>query len=220
MKNKLTVIIGSCDTYNPHWKNFNILYKKYWNLETRNIFVGETIPFPYENFENILPGLNHPWGFRILEALKEVKTEYVCLMLEDYYLTETISEQFINEHINILEKYSAQKIMFDVLNFPCFYTLKQIENDLFLFDKTSEYLNSIQPAIWKTDYLKQVLFPHYSPWNFEVEGNSFSSTLNPTILIKTRKQQIYFNFCRKGGYLSEGWKELLIKEDIIKKENS
>ena len=40
---KITTLIGSCDSYSPLWKNFDILYNKYWGLETNNILVSETI---------------------------------------------------------------------------------------------------------------------------------------------------------------------------------
>jgi hypothetical protein len=214
MKDKLSVVIGTCDLYSPLWKNFDILYKKYWNVDTRNIFVGETNPILYEGYENILPGNNLPWGYRMLQGINEVKTEYVCLLLEDYYFTEPITKKFIEEHISILEKYSAQKIMFDKLYPPDVYTLKQLENDLFLFDKNSQYLNSVQPAIWKTEYLKDVLKPSYSPWNFEVEGNGYTSMLNPTVLLKAREESVYFNFSRIGGRISEGWEKVFEKEGL------
>jgi hypothetical protein len=35
MEDKLSVIIGSCDSYQPLWKNFDILFKRYWNLNTK-----------------------------------------------------------------------------------------------------------------------------------------------------------------------------------------
>jgi hypothetical protein len=214
MKDKLSVVIGTCDLYSPLWKNFDILYKKYWNVDTRNIFVGETNPILYEGYENILPGNNLPWGYRMLQGINEVKTEYVCLLLEDYYFTEPITKEFIEEHISILEKHSAQKIMFDKLYPPDVYTLKQLEDDLFLFDRNSQYLNSVQPAIWKTEYLKDILKPSYSPWNFEVEGNGYTSMLNPTVLLKARKESVYFNFSRIGGRISEGWEKVFEKEGL------
>lgn len=215
MKDKLTVIIGSCDLYRPLWKNFDILYKRYWNLETRNIFVGETIGLPYDGYENVLPGNNLPWGFRMLQAIDKVKTEYVCLLLEDYYFTEPINENFIQDHIDILERYSAQKVMFDKLYPPDVYTLIKLdEENLYKFDKTSLYLNSIQPAIWKTEYIKNVLKPQYSPWNFEVEGNRYTSEINPTVLLKAREQSVYFNFSRIGGRISEGWEKVFEKENL------
>jgi hypothetical protein len=207
----LSVLIGSCDSYNSFWKNFDILFKRYWNVNTENIFIGETIPIPYTGYTNILPG-KISWGERILIALENIKTEYIFFILEDYYLTESITSEIILEHISTLEEYSAHKIMLDIVTHSD-YRLTEIKPNLFKFNSNSMYLNSVQPAIWKTSYLKQVLRPEYSPWDFELKGNQFASTLNNTLLIQARNKPIYFNYVRVGGRISEGW------EDVFKKEN-
>jgi len=214
MEDKLSVIIGSCDSYQPLWKNFDILFKRYWNLNTKNLFIGETDPITYDGYENILPGLNLPWGHRILCALEKVTTPYVCFILEDYYFTESITSDFIQEHIDILEQHDADKIMFDKLYPAGVYELKHIISDLYQFENHSQYLNSIQPAIWRTEYLKHVLKPEYSPWQFELDGNIFTQTLSPKILLKARENSVYFNYARVGGRVSEGWQEVFIKEGL------
>lgn len=214
MRDKLSVLIGTCDLYRPLWRNFDILYKRYWKLDTKNIFVGETIPIPYEEYYNVLPGINLPWGLRMLEGLKQVSTPYVCILLEDYYFTETVSDDFISEHINILESYNADKVMFDKLYPSDVYSLTQLSENLYQFLTHSNYLNSIQPAIWRTDYLHKVLKPNYSPWQFELDGNSYAQTLNPKIILKAREKSVYFNYARVGGRVSEGWQEVFIKENL------
>ena len=211
--NDLSVLIGSCDAYNHMCKNFDILFKRYWKVNTLNYFVGEIIPINEDNYINILPGYK-PWGERMLAGLYEIKTKYVCFFLEDYYFTEEISESFILEHIKILEEYNAQKIMFDKLYPPGVYQLDHIKDNLYQFNISSDYLNSIQPAIWDVEYLKKILSPNYSPWDFELEGNNYTKTLNPILLLNARLQSVYFNYSRVGGTLTAGWEELFIKEGL------
>ena len=52
----ISVLIGSCDEYNPLWKNFDILFKRYWEIPTKNYFVTETLEFKNENYISILAG--------------------------------------------------------------------------------------------------------------------------------------------------------------------
>lgn len=208
----ISVLIGSCDSYSHLWQNFNKLFQKYWKLETKNYFVGETIFLPFDGYVNIIPG-RHEWGKRILTGLDQVKTEYVWFILEDYYITEPITKEFIQEHINILEEYNADKIMVDWISHGE-YKLTHLKDDLYQFNNDSNYLNSVQPSIWKTSYLKQVLRPEYSPWDFELKGNTFTSTLNPKILVKARTSPIYFNYARVGGKLSDGWEQIFKKENL------
>ena len=166
----ISVLIGTCDAYSPLWKNFDILFQKYWQLPTKNILVSETEVFSNNHYQTVTPG-KKPWGERVLESLELIDTEYVFFILDDYYLTESFTQEFIDDHIKILEKHNAVKIMTDIDYGEPIYYLDHIQDDLYKFKMSSDYLNSVQPAIWKTDYLKQVLKPEYSPWNFEIEGN-------------------------------------------------
>ncbi len=209
----ISVLIGSCDSYSPLWKNFDILFQRYWKLPTKNILVSETESFDSDHYQTITPG-RKDWGERILEALKHIETEYVFFVLDDYYLTEPFTQSFVDNHIRILEQHGAVKIMPDIDYGEPIYQLDHIKDDLYRFKMSSDYLNSIQPAIWKTEYLKQVLRPEYSPWDFEIKGNDFTKSLNPTILLKARPNHMYFNFVRIGGRISEGWEDLYIKENL------
>jgi hypothetical protein len=209
----ISTIIGTCDSYSHLWNNFHILFKKYWKLNTANYVVGETLSFPYEGYKNILPGQGD-WGARMLACLDQVQTPYVFFILEDYYLTEQIDEATLQEHVALLEKYNADKIMLDVIEHGE-YNLQLLEDGLYIFDLSSNYLNSIQPSIWKTDYLKMVLKSYYNPWQFELEGNIFTSSISPKILIKARQQPIYFNYARVGGKISNGWESIFKKENLI-----
>jgi hypothetical protein len=209
----LSTVIGTCDSYSHLWKNFDILFKRYWKVDTDNYIVGETLPFPYQDYKSILPG-QESWGSRILTCLEQVETPYVFFILEDYYLTEQIDEITIQEHITLLEKYNADKIMLDVTGHGE-YRLELLEDNLYMFNLSSNYLNSVQPAIWRTDYLKTVLKEHYNPWQFELEGNTYTASISPKILIKPRQVPIYFNYARVGGKISEGWETLFEKENLI-----
>ena len=229
---KITTLIGSCDSYSPLWKNFDILYNKYWGLNTHNILVSETInkletPF-LKDYQVLTDGTGLKWGERMLKSLDHIKTPYVFFILDDYYFTQPLTEDFINSKIELMGKYNANKIVFDVLTPE--YGLIELEKDkLYQFKMSSEYLNSVQPAIWEVDYLKKVLKAEYSPWDFEVAGNDWASQQNGIILLdrldpptsgnitiqnKSIKHRFYHNFVRVGGKISEGWEELYRKENL------
>jgi hypothetical protein len=209
----ISVLIGTCDSYSPLWKNFDILFQRYWQLKTKNILVSETVTFENELYQTITPGQKQ-WGERMLLGLDEIDTEYTFFILDDYYLTEPFTEEFIQNHISILEQYGAQKIMMDIDYGEPIYYLEHLRDDLYKFKNHSDYLNSVQPSIWKTDYLKTVLKSEYSPWNFEIEGNVYTQTLDPIILLKKRPEHMYFNFVRIGGRISEGWEAVYLKEGL------
>jgi hypothetical protein len=208
----LSVLVGSCDEYYNLLRNFDILFKKYWLPKTKNFLVTETIPFDNPHYEIVLAG-KVTWGQRILTALEQIDTKYVFFILEDYYLSEYFTEERVINHLNLLEKHNGDKIMFEILDRE--YTLENIDNNLYKFNINSKYLNSVQPSIWKTDFLKKSLSPMFSPWDFETIGNNLTKKLNPTILLNAIPQRTYFNFVRRGGVLSVGWEDFIKKENLI-----
>ena len=213
----ITTVIGTCDAYSPLWKNFDILYNRYWGLNTRNILISETQTtmedIPHSDYDIIAQGSGMKWGERMLKALEVVQTPYVFFILEDYYLTEPLTKDYIMDHINLMEKYKADKLLFDT-PYPKYHLTKLSEDSLYQFNISSEYLNSVQPGLWRTEYLKKVLKPEYSPWDFEVAGNAYTASQRPTILLKQLEKRFYHNFIRRGGVITEGWENLYIKEGL------
>ena len=210
----ISVLIGCCDDYSFLWDNFNTLFKKYWKLKTKNYLVSETKDFIDGDYITLTPG-KLPWGQRMLNAIDLIDTDYIFFILDDYYLSEEINYELINEHINFLEEYSANKIMLDIDYGEPIYQLNHIKDNLYTFKNGSDYLNSIQPSIWEKKYLKKVLKPNYSPWDFELVGNEYTKSINPKILLNKRNSHMYFNFTRIGGRLSDGWEDFLKKENLL-----
>lgn len=210
---KIATIIGSCDDYSFLWKNFDILFNKYCSFDTKKYLVTENIKNFSDDYQIISPG-KLPWGARLLTCLDQIEEEYVFFVLDDYYFHENIDQMFIDDQINCIKKYSAHKIIFHPGDDLWWAKLHPLENDLCYFDLTSQYLNSVQPAIWRVDYLKKALAPTYNPWQFELDGNSRSALLNPKILLRKLAKPMYFNLVRKGKVFSNGAVEFLKSENL------
>lgn len=207
---ELTTIIGTCDSYSSLWEKFDIVFQRYWKPRTRNIFVGETKIFENSNYEMITPG-KQPWGKRILEALELVDTKYVFFILEDYWLDKEWSNKYIQSVLERMEEYGADKYQMGMNS--AYYTLENIKDNLFKFKPRSSYLTSIQPSIWKTDFLKSLMNEKYSPWDFEVKGTKVAAKKDCIILFEEREKG-YFNSVRKGFKKSPGWDEFHKKENL------
>lgn len=207
----ITVIIGTSDGYSNLWRNFDILFRRYWKLNTKNVFVSQNKNVPLIGYDTITAG-DIPWGGRLLKALELIKTKYVFFILEDYYLTEEITKEHIQLHLDLLLKHQSKKIM--ISEYCSYYTLHNIEGNLYQFDRNSEYLNSVQPAIWDVEYFKSVLDKNYTPWDFEIRGNCKASEINEKLLILQRETPIFFNLSRISGYRTQGWEKLFKKEGL------
>lgn len=210
--NKVSLLVGSSDAYSHVLKNFFILLDRYFRVDCEIILVGETISCGKDVTE-ILPGIK-PWGERILAGLEKVKAPYCLFFLDDYYLSETFDEDIVENGINLLNEFGADKVLFDVLYPPGVYSLSHQRDNIYSFNLDSDYLLSVQPGLWKTEYLKETLKPEYSPWDFEVLGNSYARKLGRVALLEARSKKLYFNAYRRGGFPEIGLEEFLKSQKL------
>ena len=156
----LSVLILSCDAYEDTWYPFFILKNKYWKAcpyktyimtETKDCEYAETIK------------VQGAWTKRFREALKQIPTDYVLIMLDDFFIRDYVDQDRIN------------KIKFDkdiaVFNFEKAYnmpTLKKSVNGFNLRPNRAPYLNSCQPSVHNKKKLLKRLKKDQTPWEWEL----------------------------------------------------
>ena len=207
MINNLSVLIGTCDEYCPLWENFSICFDRYWKHRTRNIFVGETIPVPsYANttFETILCGKGLPWGQKMLEGIK-VSEEYIFFILEDYFFHYSYSAQQLNTYVEDMKLHKMNRLQISVSGHQKYAAVDNLNYDQIV--PNSNYLISMQPSIWRKEFLLNVLKPEYSPWDFELKGSRQIKNKETGIYIDRAVPTVYFNAVRRGFIKTVGWED-------------
>lgn len=218
----LTVLIGTCDSYSPLWKNFQILFDRYWHFNTKNIFIGETKEVPQytdTKFETIKCGKNLSWGERMRKGIHESGNK-VLFLLEDYYLRYAFSEKTIDKYLSDFDKYGMNRLQISASGFQTI-TYNHLIN-YYQLTHDSKYLISMQPSIWRKSFLLDNLLPSYSPWEFETQASSLIKNTDHRIFADLSISQhatdlgteIYFNAARKGLQPSKGLNDFLISERL------
>lgn len=211
--NNITLLIGSCDSYSFLWENFIKLCDKYWEPKCKKIIVSENLKYDNNNYEFFTPGANLNWSDRIIAAINNIETDFIFFILDDYFLRETVSNEFIFQSIDFLEKENSNKLIFTTIP-PNTYTLSHIEDDLYKMNDDSDYLTSVQPAIWRKTFLLKCLRKNWNPWQFEIDGTNLIKNQDNKIYLKHKKETIYFNAVRRGKIMSDGWQEFYQKENL------
>lgn len=210
---KLTVLIGTCDSYLKYVPNCVHLLNKYFTYDCKKLIVGEIDKIDFPGYEWCIPG-KVQWGSRMKKALSEINTDYTFFMLDDYYLSQKISSGYINWLLEFMDRESANKITITTVPDWANYRYLESIDTIKRMSPSSEWLSSAQPAIWRTSHLKSVMQESYDPWDFEIIGSErLKGKENSHFVIKL-DEPIYFNFVRKGNILSPGWEEFLDKENI------
>lgn len=176
MDNSCTLLVCSCDKYDDCWEPFFKLLKIQWRQMDFPVLLNtESKSFEYEGFDIRTLGLykngeNPPWGERMLAHLAAVKTEYVLVMLDDFFLCKSADDARIRRCIGALEKNK------DVATF-CFYKIPgtNIADGRFeSFERRSQrgdYKYNLQAGLWRTKELASFIRAHESPWVWEVAAN-------------------------------------------------
>jgi glycosyltransferase involved in cell wall biosynthesis len=146
----------SSDGYDDLWEHFNYFKNKYWtNCPYETYIVTETKECPY--FKTIKK--QGQWTQRLREALKEIDTEYVILMLEDFFLHKEVNQDKIDNILSSFDKDTS------VYNLEMDYKNK---GKGFRLRKNKEpYMNSCQPSIHNRLKLIERLDKDQTPWQWE-----------------------------------------------------
>jgi hypothetical protein len=209
----LTTIVGTCDSYLDLIPGFSILYERYFEPNIETLIVSETENLDIPKYKFITPGKKQ-WGERIINALSETKTEYVFFVLDDYYLSQLLTNEYIEYLLKFMDNRKVNKIMLSpVPDFAKYEYLESI-NTMHKMSPTSPWLTSVQPAIWRKSELLKFLKPEYTPWNFEVEGSKLAKNNVENYFVAKLDNPIYFNMVRKGKQPSPGWEEFLKEQNL------
>ncbi|MEG1061752.1 MAG: hypothetical protein RSD08_04850 [Oscillospiraceae bacterium] len=176
MNNKCTVLVCSCDAYEDTWYPFFKIFKAEWpNCPFKIILNTECKKYEYEGLDirtlNLYQqGDSVSWGQRMIDHLNSIESEFVLVMLDDFFLCRPVDEEKIMTCINWLESdkriasfsfYKSSVKNIDDGKYPGFERRKHF----------GEYKLNCQAAVWRTETLKKYLRNHESPWLWEIAGN-------------------------------------------------
>lgn len=173
LKDRLTVLVNSCDSYEDLWFPFFILFRKYWEDKSVRLLLNtETKSFSMTGLDiECIQCNERKYGARMLNALSKVNTEYVLILLDDFFLRRTVDLCRIREIIQWMDE--DRDIAY--FNSDCTNVYADWEVDKYpgfrRIPPGSEYVLNLQAAIWRTDVLKKYWKPDISPWEWEEFSN-------------------------------------------------
>lgn len=173
---KLTVLVCSCDAYEDLWYPFFKLFNKYWgNCPCRIILNTETKQYEYNglNIEcfSFYKDSKVNYGERIIRHLEEIITPYTLILLDDFFIRESVDDKKIAEIVSWLDAdESIATFNFDAVR--DIYNIKSQYSGFVERGRIAPYKLNLQAGIWRTDCLKKLWRKNDSPWTWELYGNS------------------------------------------------
>lgn len=192
-----TVLVASCDKYADLLGPFSILWRKYWpDCPFETVLVTETKP---QNdglcFSRVIAcGSGMNWASRLVVALGEIKTPYVLMLCDDYYLDRPVDTKLILRRLDQMRSYGAANLRM-IPNPP---GGAPYDEDLLEYKKQTAYSVATQAGFWAHDFLLKLAKPVASIWEFERYGSFALQDETRPLLHTVTKEFPFVDAVHKG----------------------
>lgn len=185
MKNKVALVVHSCDRYELLYRGFEYFFTKNWDysIPCSYYFATEEKSIASEKFKNLKSGKGE-WSNRLSNILDQIEEEYVIYFQEDMWLNKPVDKDFFAELFDLAVDHNWKQVKLNSSD-----VFKTQKGDLFIqgfnvskiINKESGFLMSHQVTLWNKNFLKQQLKPNEHPWRNERKGTKRLKKLDPEI---------------------------------------
>ena len=198
VKNELSILVNTCKSYEDVLSIFFIALDKYWNDCPYKIYINTDM----KNVGNV--NNEDDWGLRLISSLKEIDTQYVLMLYDDFILEDYVCNSKIESTLNTISKTKDISVIY-LINTMLTGT-KFIDDENFdTINNNVEYKLNSAPGIWNKDALLKYTSPGDTPWAWEVFGTYRTrKDENLFLTINKKENDIYIYNYNQGGAIYRG----------------
>ena len=213
MKDRLTLMIHTCDKFSDLWDAHMFLLNRNWadrGIDTFLITDEETIK-TYDGVRVISTGSGKELSERTAAALPEIKTEYVLITLDDYFPIHPILSDRIERLVNIMDNEGLDYIRLfcdpnshkKLCSYPGLYHIPLDCN----------YAVNLYQGIWRSSFLEKTVREPLNAWQYEVSLTKIAREIGAKCALSKGKEFEILDVVRKGKLLHKA-NRYLKKHDL------
>ena len=178
-----SLIFYSHSSYSDLWEVFTSSVEEFCDIEfTEYYFLtdhGECTP----KYKKVIYENEQEYSKRILNALNQVKTEFVIVHHEDMFFQDKVNNDMFSNSIDKLKEY--EEISF--IKYLKAGTPSDInrlsrykeERDFYLIKSNFDYVFTVQPNLWRVEDLKKILEEfNLNGWQMETDTQQYCRRKN------------------------------------------
>lgn len=179
--NRMAVLMSSCDAYEDLWYPFYTCFDRFWKDIPYSVYLNTEHKI-YNDRDNSFTVTtinqksekNLSWSKRFLDALDQIEEEYIFLILDDFFLCDSIDNQYFEQIMDEMDKDP------EIASFQLYGTrirnkhpekYKASEQLIYRLVPESGWKTHFVPTVWRKSVLKKWLRPWESIWAFEECGS-------------------------------------------------
>ena len=193
-KQKLAIVVVSCDKYSDLWDDvFNLLDIHWSGRPYKTYLATDSKPYKRADIEVLYFGNIRQWMVCTRKAIEMINAEYILFLMEDYFVIKDIDTHVIEEDLKFMDEHQADFI--NLHQKPYFLREENSEfvtKDIRTIPRNTRYGLDTAGAIWRRNFfLKQLNREDGDAWRFEailvedskndagLPGKLFYDTRNP-----------------------------------------
>lgn len=202
------IIISTCEKFSDLWDANVLLLNQNWptrNAQTYLVTDAETHrEFP--GIQVISAGEGKEITDRLAVALEYVHTKYVIFTLDDYFFTQPINQEKIDDAICFMEENSVDYLQLypqprGFLKRDGARESKKNPGIFFVDLSEGNYKVVLTPGIWRADFMGKTLNGSMNAWQYEVSLTGTARGLNAVCATSNCGELPYLDVIRKGKLL-------------------
>ncbi len=199
----MTMLILSCEKFSDLWDGHVKLLNQNWPDREMETYIVTDAPTQKKlpGVQIIDAGIDTEWSDRLLFALMQVKTDFVFITLDDYYLINRVNSSQIEELLSLMV--SKQYDYIRLFRRPDNAQGKEIPGfpKVYEVDTSLDYSVNLYSGIWRKTFLVSTIREPKNAWEFEVSLPGCAREYNAKCAVSRRKEFEILDVVRKGKLL-------------------
>lgn len=216
MKNKLKMLVNSCDAYEDLWEMFYKAVDYYWADREIDIVINtekkDSLNFDVRKL-SLHNSSSDSWGQRLIDTLSDIEQDYVLMVCDDFILEDYIDAKNFEAILLWLDKDPSISAFY----LEDLYLNSKNDgkyNNFKIIDKKSDFRLNTAPAIWRKSHLLDYTRKVDNPWAWEVFGTYRTQKTDRKFYQLDNCKYYDFNG-KKGGAIYRGkW----VKDVVLDKK--
>lgn len=205
LKNKMTMLILSCELFSDLWDAHVYQLEKYWSDRGMDTYIvtDKAHETSYEGVKVISAGEGVEFTDRLKYALEQIDSEYIFITLDDYFLIKKVSNESIERLVGLMDQQNYDYIR--LFKRPTRAKGKKIKGykKLNEINTNNRYSVNLYSGIWKKDFLYNTLRETLNPWVYEVRLWKVAMELQAKCAVSNNREFVILDVVRKGKILNK-----------------